>query len=724
MHSAAERARLRRQKEEEERENQKERARKKAAELAISAEAKAKEERERREKEEEERKRLEEEKRAEARREEEKRVAQQKEREAEELLRQVEKESMEQPKVQVPPSPARNRTHPPTAPRALLKPTNPSQSDASQSHPSAKVDSWRSKAAPLPPIQPPPPPSALPKPSTLPSHELESLSLPPGDDLEVVDFSDLGKLVGEESPTTLVPPPTSAPPAPSLTSPTVGPSSRRPPRPHASDFFEVPVDGAALAPSSDQHTAAKSETSSWRKPTEVAGSSLEVNVTVANAAESTSLVPHTASEAPVTPKVSPPLASIPRRSTLSSADQPQFRMSGMPSPTQPKHPYKEAPMSALTDTLSRIKGALHGMQSSQDSTSRAEGLNPLSPSAIAFPRARANGSHSKQSSLLDFSFDHPQLTQLARPTTPPPNLTVIRLPRKSRPQTVVGTRQLHFWKLPPRAPRMDILTWDPPIKDLNRRTWSRDEMFFPPEKSLVVRLPGSTSSSRSEGTSTLPPDRKLPGPTPRVQLPSARGHDRSASAATAQLPSPPNSDFNPTSRSPPPELPASTTKSHTSSRSASVSLPANSTEVRSSTPTTAPQRSKPQPKMPAGTDLAFYRPRSSGNVEQEVASPSVMFTVTSELDDPAESGSSKTNNVVSSSDSNPSGSEETVRFLRNISLTIANPIVHFLAFTGHRVDCTDSSTNAWNNHNMGQVPFGLPSYGFTFACRRTKLRTY
>src|SRR5882762_9297109 len=116
--------------------------------------------------------------------------------------------------------------------------------------PALEADSWRSKAKALPPTprqihaRPSvPAPPATPKPPPPMLHGVEPLTVQPDEDLEVVDFSDMGKFVGVADP-----PPTEE---------ERGDDDRssRPSRPVAADFFGE----------NSSSVTSKSDTGPWRR---------------------------------------------------------------------------------------------------------------------------------------------------------------------------------------------------------------------------------------------------------------------------------------------------------------------------------------------------------------------------------------------------------------------------------------------------------------------------
>ena len=174
-------------------------------------------------------------------------------------------------------------------------------------------------------------------------------------------------------------------------------------------------------------------------------------------------------------------------------------LANLPLPPSKQH-FRESSMSALEDVMSRIKGALSNMRPGESAEALEEALAAASAS-----RKAAN----------DDSF---AVTRPGRPVSPPLHRRLhVRLrktwpPRNREP---VDSRLLYLWKLPPRPVRLDILSWDPPVEGMSRRTLSRDELLFPPPGDPVVSLP---KPSKPCATPEVP--------LPKVKLPANSGKSR------------------------------------------------------------------------------------------------------------------------------------------------------------------------------------------------------
>ena len=372
--------------------------------------------------------------------------------------------------------------------------------------PASQADSWRSKAAPVvsvasrPPQQPAPPPATQPSlPLPLPARVPElDLSVQPDENIEVVDFSDLGKLMG-------------APTLPDAPVPSTEhlhtSSSSRLRRPVASDYFDDrPVEPRESLPSF------RTDQPSWRRPLSTsmpvaAGEQLRTQTMPIFAADEQAPTRDAASGGEIKSPRSPTIASQAFRRQPSQGDQASSSSTSQSAHVSPamialRSPrishFKEAPMSTLTDTMSRIKGALDGMQSQDLSTvvlSREVNEKPpeyRAPVAFPFAKVRANetltGSWREQREARPVISPAPvrsvpkeifDVTRLAPPRSPKPawNAFAVKLPKESRLREAVSRKQLHFWNLPYPAVRWDILSWDPPVEGMNKRELSRDEIF-------------------------------------------------------------------------------------------------------------------------------------------------------------------------------------------------------------------------------------------------------
>ncbi|KAF8168297.1 hypothetical protein B0H34DRAFT_684989 [Crassisporium funariophilum] len=671
MQSAAVRAKQRRQQEEEEREAQKERARRKAAELEEKMKVAEAEKAKQKEVEE---------------------AAAAKEREAVAMIEEAVKgisvstnlattNEAESADVRLPlrrpPSlkpvsrqstieplrssgPRRTGTIPPrSAPLSAPMAT----SAASQA---TQTDSWRAKANPLPPpvpqqIQPrsTPTPTATfiaPPPSAL--EQIEFIADGLQDDLEVVDFSDMGKFVG-------IPDVAGEDLPEKLADVKLGSSVlARASRPVASDFFDEP-------PSSDNAVSAskKSDFGAWRR--KVSQDNIEqplpprqdVNAEVVEGSTSLGAQRQTTQpsrdlnapkdQSPDTSFSSDTASSASMTSTkepLNQVDPQQVeQIVTMPSQVNPQRTprsqpfYKEAAMSALDDAMLRIKGVLVGMHTPEKQADvRAPAVDqsttlPRTPQ-VAPPQTPSRSSTAERwvpPALRPRNFDHGDeprevflVTVVVPPIPQPATETpiLVRLPSESHSGGFIGKKQLLAFSRPPFQPRMDILSFDPPVFDMNRRDLSLNDVLF--------RKPTGGFKGKFRYRVMLPRYRgpKVHMPSANLAKPGAFGRPTVADGATSWR----KSALSPTiiteeiglntmSRSPPPDI------------LPSDSSIASNTKSSEDSPTItdggqAAIRSRTQPKMPVGSAVAFYRDSRIDAVQAD-STLSVNFIVGSELED-------------------------------------------------------------------------------------------
>ncbi len=241
-----------------------------------------------------------------------------------------------------------------------------------------------------------------------------------------------------------------------------------------------------------------------------------------------------------------------------------------PQPPGIKHQFKEAPMAALDDVMSRIKGALITMHPGEMARNSVYNLDDEAYRASRLAEIHAAHPHTsaERENFLQ--------SQIPRPPTPQHTKPRVRLKLHRRPQQPISTRLLHMWKLPPKPVRWDILSWDPPVADMSRRSLlPLGSTTFKPTKSLNVLQ------------SIVKP-------------------------------------VNPISRSPPPTSPA---------RNACLSLPKTDRVLSAFDDSLQPGASKAKNihKLPIGTDVAFYKSPSSSTAS--ASSSNVRFLVSSEVDE-------------------------------------------------------------------------------------------
>ncbi|EED81264.1 predicted protein [Postia placenta Mad-698-R] len=369
-----------------------------------------------------------------------------------------------------------------------------------ESSPATEVESWRSKA-PRPsssshqtPVEPPraPPPLLL--------AEIDSLDVQSGEDLEVVDFADLGRLVGMEHP----------PPAVAQDVKPFVRAATRPPRPVATDFFDDDIAPASALPQS-----ARGEEGSWRRrPDRLPDQSTDIpKLSPSEATGEKATVQIVTSDPPSADVLA--ISTIVTESSPSRQDEPYLQTNGhhtgathnhhapLRSPLGPS--FREAPMSALDDTMARIKGAL-------------DGLHPKEP-APAAPKLQKWLPPALRQKQVDYVTSVPgevfDVTRSQPPRSPKPvwNVLTVKLPvHDSRRYEPVSKRQLDISRRP-NARWSEVFSWSPPLM-----TTTPEELLFrkyfhkgrPPKYFVVIprprRAPHHSVSDDAQGpVVNLPP---------------------------------------------------------------------------------------------------------------------------------------------------------------------------------------------------------------------------
>ncbi|PFH49226.1 hypothetical protein AMATHDRAFT_5114 [Amanita thiersii Skay4041] len=620
MQNAAVRAKQRRQQEEEEREAQKQRARKKAAELEakmkVEAEEKAQREKEAAEKDKEEM------------------LQQQATEEAKDTevisIIQEAVESIEtgrrddtQTSESSSKAPLRRPSSLPLQPSGdVVRPRRPGPSSGSVPPSAAEnAETWR-RTTPLPRQLHESRPTARrssssvafipPSPADIDHIQLADTKK---EDLEVVDFIDMGKLVGET---------TDATPNPEQDRP------KRTLRPVASDFFDD-------TPPAPLPTAPMKHADPWRRRT----SSHQIS----------------ASEERDTPLVHSKADNVEgeehgQKPNESSNEARQYHhtppavMHPVQQRTNRMHSYYiQAPMSSLVDAMSRIKGALHDMHAEElnkeniatevtTSSSQAaeKGNGALSkPAERWVPPSLRGRTGERQEPSGNFSVT---ITEPPQSPAPISHTLVVRLPSVLQEREPINKKRLQWFLRSPPPVRWDILSFDPPVEGMNRRDFSLNDVLF--------RRPyGAGFKGKLKYRVFLPRGRSY---GPRVHIPNPNalksgigafgkqaGADSSLSWRKTISPLQPTKevgaetavDLDTTSRSPPPEA-ASTSPTFAINSKVDDGM-ADGSPV--------PVRVRSQPKMPAGSGVAFYRDSRIDAVEAEPRSL-VNFIVSSEIDDP------------------------------------------------------------------------------------------
>ncbi|KAI0702462.1 hypothetical protein BC835DRAFT_1428973 [Cytidiella melzeri] len=634
MQSAAERARLRRQQEEEQREKDRERARRKAAEIEAKLKA-AQEEKEKA-----------------------KIVASASsasvDSEAisfiEDAVRSATQSTTELHLAAVPEEPSA-----PTTPTALSKPsvtrvpssrggTTPlRRPSVDMTSPATGANSWRSKAVRsnhiveshstpvLPTSAAPPPPLLAP---------VDHFSLVAGEDLEVVDFSEHGKLIGVHVDDSNFIEPVS-------TSTSMDGVPKRLQRPVATDFFQdhqntaspVPTDKTPLswrrqlstAQDAPSHLPAAHTSQIPAADTEA----IEQSSPVHSSLRITTVHPHV-----FTSSHSRPSAAVDDVGD-SHIDHYSDHANLLRSPTTP---YREAPMAALNDTMARIKGVIAGMH-------KPESKQKWLPSPLRAPQTPGDTDHRparrnehQDEHVVGEIFD---VTGYEPPRSPKPawNHFAMKVPRVSQAREPLSSKQLRSIGTSSYG-RLDVLSLVPPFDGTRRRGLSlnvNDILFQQPSvikgrPKFHVRFPkariGDVHAVHSQPIVNLP---SKPS-NDRIAIAGVFGRSRGADGTTNwrkppasplkqrhnDLLVPPVGELDTVSRSPPPEMP-----SKFDAMSGQVQGVVDSPVIA-----VPPAKNKSQPKIAEGPAVAFYR-HSPADVPGRRASPAVKFIVSSELEEDA-----------------------------------------------------------------------------------------
>ncbi|KAJ1310352.1 hypothetical protein OPQ81_007090 [Rhizoctonia solani] len=321
--------------------------------------------------------------------------------------------------------------------------------------------------------------------------------------------------------------------------------------------------------------------------------------------------------------------------------------------------FKEAPISALDDVMSRIKGVLTDMHAEERPTNAPGPVpTPSKPASGVASRWMGNDVSSWRDSMGKKEPNGPSpeptptepfaTTRLERSDTPPPawKAYTVHIGKSSIARPPLNKKQASLAKLPPMPVRWDILTWDPPVERMSNRTLSRDEVLFPRTYvrgvlSAWVHLPSTGSTVKQSE------------PTPRPRLTATVGSKPSRSPSVPTRPPPKNPAFMDTQWRKPqqPEAPSSTTENalelqntipvapsegnqlETTSRSPPPYHQADQEQGKPNANSTGPAPSnstKALPKPSRSADVAFHR---SLHEKRPSNPPTVSFTVSSELDE-------------------------------------------------------------------------------------------
>ncbi|KAH6917543.1 hypothetical protein BKA70DRAFT_1252485 [Coprinopsis sp. MPI-PUGE-AT-0042] len=207
----------------------------------------------------------------------------------------------------------------------------------------------------------------------------------------------------------------------------------------------------------------------------------------------------------------------------------------------------------------------------------------------------------------------------------------VSLPKISTRRDFVNRKQLLAFTRAPLAPRYDILSFDPPVEGM-RRDFNLNFILFRRPPIVKGQIKPRVCIPRWRGPRVYAPG-KLNGTGSFSKATVADGvsswRKPAVSPAAEEACAGPSFDtgLETQSRSPPPELviPPSTT--------ASTSKPSEPTPTKSEGSSVLRPRS--QPKMPAGSAVAFRRD-SRIDVADENIKPSVNFIVSDELEETAD----------------------------------------------------------------------------------------
>jgi hypothetical protein len=680
MHSAAERAKQRRQQEEEEREAQKERARRKAAEIEEKIKA-------------EEAEKLQEKQALEVAKIAkvfrllflfqgitDKWVSQEKEAISiiEEAVKSVQISSIptedkpsETPpgKMQLGRQPSLKAVAPPE-PRRTPIPPRPAPLSPSATPVASQPESWRARMnafpSPVPrQIQTRQSPASANFIASGPSaaEQVETIADGSQEDLEIVDFSDMGKFVGIPETPEMVP---EASAGPAILS--------KPTRPVASDFFDEPPSMSDAVPASK-----KADFGVWRRKVsqDVTESLVAVNeakeITIEVKKAATSPQDHTTAINGEHSIISETFtaAEISMASTKEPLTYPDHQQRGAQivnvspssnvqrtSRSQPLHKEPTTSMSALDDAMSRIKGVLSGMQAQElpkDVTqTHVEPESRTTLSAHLAPQLHVRSTVKERwipPALRPRRFDdndEPRevflVTILQPPRSPLPatSLISVRLPSISRSVEPIQKKQLHAFLKPPFQARMDILSFDPPIYDMNRRDLSlNDVLFRRPPLGFKGKFKYRVLLPRFRGPKVNIPSASLtkPGAFGRLTLADGAGTWRKPLLTPVDKIEKTEievTSLDTMSRSPPPD--------HTPPETTVASIPKTGEDSPAKLDGGQAARSRSQPKMPVGSAVAFIRDSRIDVVEADTR-PLVNFIIGSQLEDSTQGSQAKSFDV-------------------------------------------------------------------------------
>lgn len=497
----------------------------------------------------------------------------------------------------------------PTSPITGTRTQRDAQSANQPPSVSNTVTSWRSKAAPLPPVSPrhsshSPVTPAVTFLSAFQVLGAQLLNPSSDESLEEVEFTDLGKFVGvEPNPDEAVAPPLAQLidasteddlPSPTRTRSDVDPSWRR---------------KTSLAPVQEQPS--------------VITNTLPDVVSESPASRET----HTTPASPSVPTISIGIGSPARPPTDGSFPGHTLSVpSSLPSQRSPRAPS----ISAFDDTMSRIKGAMQTKphRSTHHTDRAAANGTAHSPEQSRFGRGNTQTSRSYPPRFPEPDEPFTTLTELhsdiqsGQPSR-------VKLPPFSREP--LSERELPHLKRTILPLRWEVLSWDPPVEGMSVKDYSINTVLF--QKPLPQK-------GHPRYHVSLPPSgsylvRRSSPATPKVHLPAKPLVNKTVAPGGA-FGRPRVADENSNWRRMLPSIPDQVESTPISEglviRSGSSppdtdkpSDVAPSVETETIVAVQLSAKSRSEPKMPVGASVAFYR--------ESTSCPSVSFTVSSELED-------------------------------------------------------------------------------------------
>ena len=472
------------------------------------------------------------------------------------------------------------------------------------------MTSWRSNAAPLPPVSPrrsshSPVTPAVTFPSAFQVLGAQLLNPSNDESLEEVEFTDLGKFVGVE--------------------------------PNADEAVAPRVEHIDVSTEDDHASPTRTRSDldpSWRRKTSLAPvkeqPSVITNIVPDAVSESSaSRETHNIPSSPSVPTTSIGTGSPARLPTDGSFPGHTLSVpSSLPSQRSPRAPS----ISAFDDTMSRIKGAMQTKpHRSAHHTDRAV-ANSTAHSAEQprFGRGVTQTSRSHPPRVPEPDEPFITLTELhndiqsGQPSR-------VRLPPFSRAHEPLSKKELANLKRSILPLRWEVLSWDPPVEGMSVKDYSINSVLFQkplPQKGhprYHVSLPPSGSYLVRRSSPATPKVHLPPKPLVNKTLTAAGAFGRPRVADE-------NSNWRRTLSSIPDQVESTASSDGLVTRSGSS--PPDTDKPSDVTPSVDTEtivsvqlsiKSRAEPKMPAGASVAFYR--------ESTSCPSVSFTVSSELED-------------------------------------------------------------------------------------------